>query len=161
MATQDDYIRTALRVPPDLHAQIHEAAKRHNRTFNAEIVARLEGSFAAAAFPARDQDELDAMVNISMAQADFHVAQSRASEAANEFFRAQMRYDSLCLQDQAYTPGSTLAHLAEAFSAERDKAKLDMDRAELKLKEASAEFRLAEKRLADAHAARVRSRAEP
>lgn len=45
MATQDDYIRTALRVPPDLHAQIHESAKENNRTFNAEIVARLRGSF--------------------------------------------------------------------------------------------------------------------
>lgn len=45
MATQDDFIRTALRVPPGLHAQIHEAAKVNNRTFNAEIVARLEGSF--------------------------------------------------------------------------------------------------------------------
>lgn len=47
MATQDDYIRTALRVPPGLHAQIHEAAKSNNRTFNAEIVARLQGSFQA------------------------------------------------------------------------------------------------------------------
>ncbi len=45
MATQDDYIRTALRVPPELHAKIHESAKENNRTFNAEIVARLEGSF--------------------------------------------------------------------------------------------------------------------
>ena len=47
MATQDDYIRTALRVPPDLHAQIHEHAKSNNRTFNAEIVARLQASMAA------------------------------------------------------------------------------------------------------------------
>lgn len=45
MATQDDYIRTALRVPPALHSQIHEAAKTNNRTFNAEIVARLHQSF--------------------------------------------------------------------------------------------------------------------
>jgi hypothetical protein len=45
MASQDDFIRTALRVPPDLHAKIHEAAKGANRTFNAEIVARLELSF--------------------------------------------------------------------------------------------------------------------
>lgn len=48
MATQDDYIRTALRVPPDLHARIHEAAKANTRTFNAEIVARLESTFASA-----------------------------------------------------------------------------------------------------------------
>ena len=46
MATQDDYIRTALRVPPDLHAKIHESAKENNRTFNAEIVARLEQTFS-------------------------------------------------------------------------------------------------------------------
>lgn len=49
MATQDDYIRTALRVPPELHAQIHASAKANNRTFNAEIVARLEESFGDTA----------------------------------------------------------------------------------------------------------------
>ena len=46
MATQDDYVRTALRVPPDLHQKIHDAARENTRTFNAEIVARLERSFA-------------------------------------------------------------------------------------------------------------------
>lgn len=47
MATQDDYIRTALRVPPGLHAQIHAAARASNRTFNAEIVDRLERTFSS------------------------------------------------------------------------------------------------------------------
>lgn len=51
MATQDDYIRTALRVPPDLHSRIHDAAKSNNRTFNAEIVARLEQSFSSPVHP--------------------------------------------------------------------------------------------------------------
>lgn len=46
MANQDDFIRTALRVPPDLHKQIHDAARSSNRTFNAEIIARLQESFA-------------------------------------------------------------------------------------------------------------------
>lgn len=46
MAKQDDFIRTALRVPPGLHAKIHKAAEHAGRTFNAEIVHRLEGSFA-------------------------------------------------------------------------------------------------------------------
>ena len=45
--SQDDYIRTALRVPPDLHAKIHEAARDAGRTFNAEILNRLEVSFSA------------------------------------------------------------------------------------------------------------------
>lgn len=48
MATQDDYIRTALRVPPELHAQIHASAKANNRTFNAEIVAILERSLGSS-----------------------------------------------------------------------------------------------------------------
>lgn len=51
MATQDDFIRTALRVPPDLHKQIHEAAEKSNRTFNAEIVARLQQSFDPLPMP--------------------------------------------------------------------------------------------------------------
>lgn len=51
MATQDDYIRTALRVPPELHAQIHASAKANNRTFNAEIVARLQSTFYDPCFP--------------------------------------------------------------------------------------------------------------
>ena len=45
MASQDNFIRTALRVPPDLHAKIHDAAADVGRTFNAEINARLEASF--------------------------------------------------------------------------------------------------------------------
>lgn len=58
MATQDDYIRTALRVPPELHAKIHESAKQNNRTFNAEIVARLEGSFEHPTEKSSAQEEL-------------------------------------------------------------------------------------------------------
>ncbi len=47
MAQQDDYIRTALRVPPDLHGSLHTAATTANRTFNAEIIHRLQQSFQA------------------------------------------------------------------------------------------------------------------
>lgn len=46
MASQDDFIRTALRVPPELHAQIHSAAEEAGRTFNAEINQRLSATFA-------------------------------------------------------------------------------------------------------------------
>ena len=38
---QDDYIRTALRLPRDLHGQVKSAAKGAGRTMNAEIIARL------------------------------------------------------------------------------------------------------------------------
>ncbi|MVT28158.1 Arc family DNA-binding protein [Acidovorax citrulli] len=36
-----------LRIPPDLKEQIETAAKESGRSMNAEIVARLEDSFAA------------------------------------------------------------------------------------------------------------------
>lgn len=44
-AHQDDYQKTALRVPRELHAKIIDAAKKNNRTMNAEIVERLGASF--------------------------------------------------------------------------------------------------------------------
>lgn len=59
MATQDNYIRTALRVPPELHTQLHKAAFVAKRTFNAEILSRLQSSFeerpASTLPPAVDQ----------------------------------------------------------------------------------------------------------
>jgi hypothetical protein len=44
VSTQKDFIKTALRVPPDLHKEIHAASKESERTFNAEIVYRLRMS---------------------------------------------------------------------------------------------------------------------
>jgi hypothetical protein len=46
---QDDYIKTALRLPPELHAEIKSAAEYHGRSMNAEIIARLAGTSASAA----------------------------------------------------------------------------------------------------------------
>jgi len=43
--SQADYVKTALRLPPTLHQQIHGAAERNHRTFNGEILARLESTF--------------------------------------------------------------------------------------------------------------------
>ena len=43
--TQDHYVKTALRLPPELHAQLHDATEASGRSLNAEIVARLEASF--------------------------------------------------------------------------------------------------------------------
>ncbi|MBT2333593.1 toxin-antitoxin system HicB family antitoxin [Variovorax paradoxus] len=38
-------MKTALRVPPDLHRALHEAATEAERTFNAEILHRLRSTF--------------------------------------------------------------------------------------------------------------------
>lgn len=47
MSTQKDFVKTALRLPPDLHAALHESAAESERTFNAEILYRLRSTFKA------------------------------------------------------------------------------------------------------------------
>lgn len=44
-APQDDWHKTGLRLPKELHQQLHEAAAASGRSYNAEIVARLQESF--------------------------------------------------------------------------------------------------------------------
>lgn len=45
MARDDPHFR--LRLPPDLKARVEDAARAAGRSINAEIVQRLEASFAA------------------------------------------------------------------------------------------------------------------
>ncbi len=47
-----------MRVPPDLHKAIHEAARKGERTFNAEIISRLAQSF--------EGDSTDAGVRLAL-----------------------------------------------------------------------------------------------
>jgi hypothetical protein len=39
---QENWVRTALRLPPEIHAKVHEQAEKNRRSFNGEIVAVLE-----------------------------------------------------------------------------------------------------------------------
>lgn len=43
-APQDDYIRTAIRLPRDLHADVRKAAAIAGHTMNAELIARIAGA---------------------------------------------------------------------------------------------------------------------
>lgn len=45
LKNQDDHIKTALRLPRELHTRIQEFAQINERSMNAEIVARLQSSF--------------------------------------------------------------------------------------------------------------------
>lgn len=49
MNDRDEPIRTQVRFPPELHAKLADAARGEGRSFNAEIVKRLEESFAGSA----------------------------------------------------------------------------------------------------------------
>lgn len=61
---QDEYIRTAIRLPPDLHASVRAAAKAAGRTMNAELIHRVASAEEVASFKqlVRQNDELRAMM---------------------------------------------------------------------------------------------------
>ena len=50
-----EYVATAIRLPPDVHAAVHEAAKQQERSFNGQIVATLRSAHIIAAEQPRKQ----------------------------------------------------------------------------------------------------------
>lgn len=42
---QDEYVKTALRLPKELHRKLHESAKENGRSYNSEIISRLETTY--------------------------------------------------------------------------------------------------------------------
>ncbi len=42
--TQKLYVQSAVRFPPKLHQELHDAAKRNGRSMNAEVIARLDST---------------------------------------------------------------------------------------------------------------------
>jgi hypothetical protein len=55
---QDDFQKQGVRIPRDLHERIHEAARKSGRSYNSELIARLEYSFEGWPFPKQLQDEV-------------------------------------------------------------------------------------------------------
>lgn len=44
---QDDYQKQGVRIPRELHARIHEAAAASGRSYNSELIARLQSTFGS------------------------------------------------------------------------------------------------------------------
>jgi hypothetical protein len=42
---QKNFVKTALRLPPELHTAVHEAAQKSSRSYNAELLERIQSSF--------------------------------------------------------------------------------------------------------------------
>lgn len=99
MAKQDDFIRTALRVPPDLHKQIHAAAAASGRTFNAEIVSRLESSFKTDVFSERNSELLDGEM----------VATMRSLDGTMKHLQLLNKRIEIAKKQRQWVPGEVLA----------------------------------------------------
>lgn len=73
MPTQDDFVKTALRLPRDLHAKIQAAAISAGRSMNAEMIGRLQASIdeqAYALLMARLRASEDALLETTRKQRD-------------------------------------------------------------------------------------------
>ena len=73
MAKQDDFVKTALRIPRTLHAQIQQAAEASGRSMNAEIIDRLlahPGDAALAAVLDRARSSEDELLDTTRKQRD-------------------------------------------------------------------------------------------
>lgn len=154
MARSDPQLN--FRIPVDLRERLETAAAHNKRSLTQELVERLEASFVSAAFPARDQEDLHAMMDISVAQLDFHMAQNQVAEARDEFSRARMRYDALVIQNNAARNSDLQADQLVDMKEQRMAALEEAERAHLKLKEAESGLYAAQKKLADYHVARMR-----
>lgn len=151
-----DHPQFKLRIPPKLKERLEQEAARNDRTLTAEIVARLEASLAAVEFPARDHEELQGMVDISIAQMDFHMAQNHVAQARDEFTRARIRYDALVIQEHSYSQLDPRSEAAREMKERRMAALDEAERAQIKLKEAEVALQFAQRKLSAAHEARMR-----
>ncbi|MBT2333594.1 Arc family DNA-binding protein [Variovorax paradoxus] len=93
MATsyQDDYMKTALRLPRDLHAKLQESATMSSRSLNAELIARLEHTAQwEARARASSQEAAEAKMEISRLAAVAGRARSEL-ESENEKLRGDLK----------------------------------------------------------------------
>jgi len=90
-APQDDFHKTGLRLPRQLHAKLHSAAAGSGRSYNSEIVARLEASFSPGVSPSDAyQDVLDGEVRRATARAE--ALEMRIELLKSRLTSVQLRY---------------------------------------------------------------------
>lgn len=72
--SQDDFHKTGLRLPRDLHAKLHEAAAAAGRSYNSEIIARLEASFTQTGETENKGEVLSALAKMAADQSEILLA---------------------------------------------------------------------------------------
>lgn len=117
LTNQDDFIKTALRLPRELHAAIQESATASSRSMNAEIIARLERSFDSEKLGLRG-DLLEAMSMQSMLICLLcsTIDQSRLTEHERQMFETIVRHarkvtDNTLMSDDPAGPGVIVGKL--------------------------------------------------
>lgn len=66
---QSEFVKTALRLPPALHAAVHDAAEESGRSYNAQLIALIE-----AGLNPKDDDAAIRAMAVTLAAAEHEVA---------------------------------------------------------------------------------------
>lgn len=93
--SRDTGTQHKLRMPPELKEKLFESAKSMNRSLNAEIVARLEESFASN-LVASDPYKRMLLANVAM------IVASEADNPNPSFTRAMERITKAIMVDEKY-----------------------------------------------------------
>ncbi|WP_081232211.1 Arc family DNA-binding protein [Pseudomonas chlororaphis] len=109
----------ALRMPPELRAQVEDAAKSKGRSLNSEILARLEASFTDAGLPAEETrerfDELTYVIRHfegSLNRGFNHLA-TTVYEIAKQLNQAEINHDLSGLTNKPNHPDTKISDLPD------------------------------------------------
>lgn len=126
---QTDYQKQGVRIPKDLHARIHKAAASSGRSYNSELIARLQGSFDQdeAAFVAGFNEETERRAQAKVAAGAQQVAETmghakgapeleQVVQALSEEMRAMLQKQTQELIDGFVRAGEMQKNNPEAFA---------------------------------------------
>lgn len=117
---QDDYQKQGVRIPRTLHERIHEAAAASGRSYNSELIARLEASFESTG---NDTQESAAFLGAELALARLWNSRNRAALHLSHLHNRVMELDADIRQ--ATAEGDTKA--ADHAAMLRSRAYKDME----------------------------------
>lgn len=123
-APQDDWHKTGLRMPRELHERLHEAAAESGRSYNAEIVARLQASFGSMQASMRGFEmtaQMDAHSDKPLTPVQMELAKAVATEAVKQV--VALRFEGLDVvtagrATAVFTPPPGQNSMVKPFDAE-------------------------------------------
>lgn len=105
---QSEFIKTALRLPPALHAAVHASAKETGRSYNAELIALIE-----AGLNPKQDDSLSKALAVSVAKAEEEAARRTLEAEVNLIKGAQVAVWLMDLLSEVDLLGVELPHTTE------------------------------------------------
>lgn len=121
MEIDDRYTRITLRIPKDLHARLAASAEETSKSMNAEIVARLQESFAPKQAEAQETKALQLLRHLHE-ESQARLAELRSIRNPTDMDRIELEHEERAAKNLRHTIVRSLQFLTDSFpQAESDK----------------------------------------